>query len=70
MSREAEDFERRFYDAGCDDAVISFQKGLIIVDFAREAETLEEAISSAIEAVTSVGASIERVEPEPLISLF
>ena len=27
LDPEAEDFEKRFYDAGCDDATISFQKG-------------------------------------------
>lgn len=69
LDHRADDFEQRFYDAGCDDATISFQKGRIIVDFSREAETLEEAISSAIEAVRSVGASIDRVEPDPLVSL-
>ena len=69
LDHTADDFEQRFYDAGCDDATISFQKGRIIIDFAREAETLEDAISSAIEAVASVGASIERVEPDPLVSL-
>ncbi|MEI6399098.1 MAG: hypothetical protein WCO71_10025, partial [Pseudomonadota bacterium] len=45
----AEDFESRFYDAGCDDATISFQRGVIILDFARASETFEGAISSAIE---------------------
>jgi hypothetical protein len=65
----AEDFEARFYDAGCDDATVSFQKGHIIVDFAREANSIDDAISSAIEAVASAGAKIDRVEPDPLVSL-
>lgn len=65
----ADDFEDRFYEAGCDDALVAFQKGHIIVDFAREAETIEEALASAIEAVTAVGARVERVEPDPLVSL-
>jgi predicted DNA-binding transcriptional regulator AlpA len=65
----AEDFESRFYDAGCDDATVSFQKGHIIIDFAREAESFMEAICSAVAAVVSAGATIERIEPDPLVSL-
>ncbi|ESR22793.1 helix-turn-helix transcriptional regulator [Lutibaculum baratangense] len=64
-----EQFEARFYDAGCDDALVSFQRGRIIVDFAREASSIEEAISSAIENVLAAGATVERVEPDPLVSL-
>ncbi|MDP4024343.1 hypothetical protein Q8W71_17080 [Methylobacterium sp. NEAU 140] len=65
----APDFEARFYEAGCDDATISFQKGHIIVDFAREAENIAVAIGSALAAVERAGASVERVEPDPLVSL-
>ncbi len=65
----AEDFESRFYDAGCDDATISFQRGVIILDFARASETFEGAISSAIEQVTEVGGRVIRIEPEPLVAL-
>ena len=64
-----DDFFDRFYEAGCDDATIAFQKGHIIVDFAREAATLVEAIASAVEAVRKAGAKVERVEPDPLVSL-
>jgi hypothetical protein len=69
LDPEAEDFETRFFDAGCDDATISFQKGHIIADFAREADSLEDAISSAVEAVSKAGATVDRVEPDPLVSL-
>lgn len=65
----ADDFEARFYDGGCDDALVSFQKGHIIVDFAREAATVDEAIASAIENVMAVGATVDRIEPDPLVSL-
>jgi predicted DNA-binding transcriptional regulator AlpA len=65
----ADDFERRFFEAGCDDATISFQRGVIILDFARSSETFEGAISSAIKQVEQAGAEIIRVEPEPLVSL-
>ncbi|HSK39662.1 MAG TPA: hypothetical protein VK943_07825 [Arenibaculum sp.] len=69
LDPQAADFESRFHDAGCDDATISFQKGHIIVDFAREAETMDVAVASAIEAVEAVGAKVDRVEPDPLVSL-
>lgn len=62
-------FESHFYGNGCDDATVSFQKGHIILDFAREADSIEEAISSAIENVTAAGAKVDRVEPDPLVSL-
>jgi len=69
LNPESEDFEQRFYDAGCDDATISFQKGHIIVDFAREANSIDEAIVSAVKGVEAAGAQVDRVEPDPLVSL-
>lgn len=69
LNPEAEDFADRFFEAGCDDATISFQKGHIILDFARDAETLAEAIASAASAVSHAGAKVDRVEPDPLVSL-
>lgn len=69
LDPEAKDFEKRFYDAGCDDATISFQKGHIIVDFAREADSIDAAICSAMECVEVAGAQVDRVEPDPLVSL-
>jgi len=69
LDHTAKDFESRFYDSGCDDATVSFQKGHIILDFAREAESLKDAITTAVEAVTKAGAKVERVEPDPLVSL-
>ncbi|WP_342627186.1 hypothetical protein AAC691_12920 [Nguyenibacter vanlangensis] len=69
LDEAADDFEGRFYDNGCDDATVSFQKGNIILDFAREAESLNSAIESAIADVRRAGAKVERVEPDPLVSL-
>src|SRR5690606_20960501 len=61
LDPEAEDFETRFYDAGCNDATVAFQQGHIIVDFAREAESREAAVSSALRDVRAAGASIGQV---------
>ena len=69
LDPQADDFETRFYDAGCDDATVSFQKGHIIIDFARSADSVIEAISSAVENVISAGATVNRIEPDPLVSL-
>lgn len=69
LDPSADNFEALFYDGGCDDALVSFQKGHIIIDFAREAETLDEAIASALDNVAATGAHIDRVEPDPLVNL-
>lgn len=69
LDPKADDFEPRFYEAGCDDATVSFQKGHIIVDFTREAGSIDEAIASAVEGVAAAGAAVDRVEPDPLVSL-
>jgi transcriptional regulator with XRE-family HTH domain len=69
LDPKAEHFEILFFNAGCEDATISFQKGHIIVDFAREAESIDGAISSAVECVKKAGAQVDRIEPDPLVSL-
>lgn len=69
LNPEAEDFESRFYDAGCDDATVSFQNGHIIIDFARDAESITDALSGAVTCVRNAGAHVDRIEPDPLVSL-
>jgi hypothetical protein len=69
LDPEAKDFADRFFDAGCDGATLSFQKGHIVLDFVREAETMDAAVVSAVECVTAAGAKVQRIEPNPLISL-
>jgi hypothetical protein len=66
---EADDFEDRFFEAGCDDSTIVYARGAIILRFAREAATLSDAIDSAIAAVKKAGATVERVEPDYLVSI-
>lgn len=62
-------FVDRFFAAGCDDATASFQRGAIILDFAREAGSLEQAVEAAVRDVRKAGATVERVEPDSLVSL-
>ena len=64
-----EAYEARFYDGKCSDATVSYQRGHTIIDFAREAASLEDAISTAVEDAIAVGCKIERLEPDPLVSL-
>ena len=62
-------FEDRFFEAGCDDATLSSQKGVIILEFHREAESFAKAVASAYEDVLRAGATVERIEPDHLVSL-
>lgn len=69
MDPTADDYESRFYEAGCDDALVSFQNGHTILDFARVAESAEGAIGSAVTCVRAAGATVDRIEPDPLVTL-
>jgi hypothetical protein len=69
LNPEAADFEDHFFEAGCSDATISFQKGAIILEFTREARNFAHALVSAIIDVRKAGAHVERIEPDHLVSL-
>lgn len=69
LDPEDRDFADRFFEAGCDDATISFQKGVIVLDFAREAPNFVKALASALTDVERAGATIERIEPDNLVSM-
>ena len=69
LDPEADDFETRFLGAGCDDATVGFQNGRILIEFSRDARSLTEAIVTAVEGALQGGAIVERVEPDPLVSL-
>ncbi|WMT78846.1 hypothetical protein [Bradyrhizobium sp. Ash2021] len=69
MDYEADDFEDRFFKAGCDDATISIQKGAIVLEFTREGRNFVHALLSAVKDVQSAGAIVEHIEPDYLVSL-
>ncbi len=69
LNSRADDFEDRLYEAGCSDATISFQRGAIIIAFAREAKDFAHAVISAFEDVQKAGAKIARFEPDYLVTL-
>lgn len=50
------------YKAGCDDGTPGTCSGIFTIDFNREADTLEEAIRTAIANVRKAGYEVERVE--------
>lgn len=52
------------YEAGCDDSSPGVSCGVVSVPFDREAETLQEAVISAIQQVHQAGYTVERVEPD------
>jgi len=62
------DFADKFYEAGCDDATVAVQKGLVVLEFDREAPSFDEALLSAIGDVHETGVEIERIEPDHLVS--
>jgi len=65
-----EGLEDALFEVGCDDATLSFRKGIAYLDFDREAGDLESAIISAIQQVEQAGLNIwvKRVEPSDLVT--
>jgi len=58
----SEDIADELFAAGCDDGTPGTCEGVFSIDFHREAESLEEAIRSAIGNVKTAGYQVERVE--------
>ncbi len=57
-----EDIADELFEAGCDDGTPGTCEGVFSIDFHREADSLEEAIRSAIGNVKTAGYRVERVE--------
>jgi hypothetical protein len=62
--------EDALFNAGCDDATLSMQYGLLYLEFSRPAKSLEEAIISAINDVRNagIGAEVLRVDECDLVT--
>lgn len=60
----SEEIAEALFGAGCDDGTPGTSEGVFLIDFHREANSLEEAIQSAIANVKSAGYDVERVEIE------
>lgn len=59
-----EEIADELFECGCDDGTPGTSGGEFSIDFHRQANTLEEAITSAIANVKSAGYGVERVEIE------
>jgi len=57
-----DDVADRLFEAGCDDGTPGTCEGVFSVDFHRGAQSLEQAIRSAIGNVKAAGYLVERVE--------
>lgn len=68
FDHEADGFEDALFEAGCDDATVSVQRGLLLLDFQREATGLAKALKSAIADVQKAGGVVIHVEPDTLVS--
>jgi hypothetical protein len=69
LDPQADDFEDRLFEAGCDDALISVIKGAVILDFDRQAGNFIHAMLSAYGDVRNAGANVVRVEPDPMVTI-
>ena len=63
MATDVSDDEvEKLYESGCDDGSILSRGNVTMVQFDREAATLDEALVSAIRDVESAGLKVARVE--------
>lgn len=60
-----EELANRLFEAGCDDSSPGSCNCVVSVDFHREANSLEEAIRSAIANVQAAGCTVAKVEIAP-----
>ena len=60
----SEEIADELFAAGCDDGTPGTCEGVFSIDFHRKADSLEEAIRSAIANVKAAGYEVERVEIE------
>ncbi len=62
-------YEDALFEAGCDDATVSLQKGVLILEFDRRAVSFSRAVATACRNVLDAGLKVERIEPDYLVSL-
>jgi hypothetical protein len=62
------DLEDALFEAGCDDGMLFCKNQVVYIEFERDADSLEEAVVSAINDVESAGFQVARVEPSDLVT--
>ena len=72
IDQMTDDVAEALFEAGCDDGLPSSSEGLAQVCFAREADSLESAIFSALDEIKRAGFDFSKVEidPESLHELY
>jgi len=70
ITEPSEGVEDGLFEAGCDDATLSFRHRLCYLEFDRVASSFKDAVISAIQQVESVNSNlvVERVEPDDLVT--
>jgi hypothetical protein len=61
LDPKTERYEDLFYEAGCDDALVSVIENTVFVDFDREAVTRHEAVLSATHDIERAGGKVSRI---------
>lgn len=62
-------FEDRFFEAGCDDALLMVVKGNVVLHFTREAADVTTAVTTAIRDVHKAGARVRRIAPDSYVTI-
>lgn len=58
-----------FYEAGCDDGLVGMRDGIAYVDFARRANSFQDAVLTAIRDVEKTGAQVQHIEPDEMVTM-
>ncbi|MBP6014173.1 MAG: hypothetical protein KBA31_18235 [Alphaproteobacteria bacterium] len=69
VDTDDETFVDRFFEAGCDDALVMIVKGNVVLQFTREASNVAEAVASAIRDVHRAGARVRRIAPDSYVTI-
>jgi hypothetical protein len=70
LDRDPSDSELdRLFEAGCDDAAFGLERGLPVAEFDREAETMADAVASAVHDLESAGFTPLRIVDEDVLTL-
>jgi hypothetical protein len=62
--KETEDLQGRLIEAGCDDASLWSEGAMVCLEFSRAAESLGDAIGSAVKDVMQTGMAVAHIELE------
>jgi hypothetical protein len=69
VSEVTTELEEALFEAGCDDALLGSRDGVVFLDFDREARSFQEAVLSAIANAERAGVSVQRIEPDELVTM-